>query len=225
MNDYFAKNSAIFSDEEMELLKLKKVFVAGCGGLGGSITEILARTGIGCLVLADMDVFEPSNMNRQILCTEETLGMGKAQAAASRVRSINPDAQTTVITEAISAENASALIKGCDIVIDALDSVEARLVLEDACSAEGLFLIHGAVNGWALQTGVCPPGAGVLHSLYGGKNTATHPGGGIAMTVFTCAAFEVSEAVNVLLGRPGSRDGKLLFFDLLTKESQIIPMP
>lgn len=125
MNDYFAKNSAIFSDEEMELLKLKQVFVAGCGGLGGSITEILTRSGIG----------------------------------------------------------------------------------------------------WALQTGVCPPGAGVLHSLYGGKNTATHPGGGIAMTVFTCAAFEVSEAVNVLLGRPGSRDGKLLFFDLLTKESQIIPMP
>lgn len=224
MDDYFIKNNAIFSDKERELLKLKKVLVVGCGGLGGSITEILARSGIGSLVLVDMDVFEPSNMNRQILCTEETLGMSKAETALARVRSINHDAQVTAVTEAITNENASALIKGCDIVIDALDSVEARLLLEDACAAEGVFLIHGAVNGWALQTGVCPPGAGVLHALYGGKNTATHPGGGIAMTVFTCAAFEVSEAVNVLLDRPGSKNGKLLFFDLLTKESQIIPI-
>ena len=222
MVDYFEKNLAIFTPAEKDLLKEKKVLVAGCGGLGGSIIELLARSGIGHLVLVDMDVFEPSNMNRQILCTADTLSKGKAETAAARVLSINPEADVLAVDQMLCADNAPGLVRDCDIVIDALDSVASRLMLEEACAAENKYLIHGAVNGWALQIGVCPPGSGMLNDLYGGKNATTHAGGGIAMTVFSCASFEVSEAIKILLGRPGSLSGKLLFFDLLSKESQII---
>ena len=224
MEDYFVKNLAIFTQAEKDLLCEKKVLVAGCGGLGGSVVELLARSGIGRLVLADMDVFEPSNMNRQILCTTDTLGKGKAETAAARVLSINPEADVQAVNERLSEDNACVLIRNCDIVIDALDSVSSRITLEEACAQEGKYLIHGAVNGWALQIGVCPPGSGMLKTLYGGKNAATHAGGGIAMTVFTCASFEVSEAIKILLDRSDSLSGKFLFFDLLSKESQIISM-
>jgi len=224
MDDFFIKNLAIFSEEERKSLKSKTILVAGCGGLGGSVIELLARTGIGHLILVDMDSFEPSNMNRQILCTTETLGKGKAETAAKRVLSINPEADVKVAACRIDTENAASLVRGCDIVIDALDSVQTRLLLEDACDAEQIPLIHGAVNGWALQVGICPPGSGMLHLLFGGKEATEHAGGGIAMTVFTCSAFEVSEAVKLLLDRPDTLSGKVLFFDLLSKESQILPL-
>lgn len=220
--DYFIKNQAIFSQEEMRILAEKKVLVAGCGGLGSSIIEILARSGIGHLIVADGDQFEPSNMNRQILCTTDTLGNSKAGAAAARIRSINPDASVQAICCRLDSTNLRELLPGCDLVIDALDSVSTRLMLEDACAEEGLFLIHGAVNGWFLQTGVCPPGAGLLHTLYASHVQDGPSGGGIAMTVFTCAAFEVSEAIKLLLHRPDALVGKLVFFDLLSKESEII---
>ena len=221
MKDIFFKNLAIFTEEEAALLGAKKVLVVGCGGLGGSVTELLARSGVGHLVLVDKDVFEPTNMNRQILCTADTLGKSKAEAAAQRVLSINPEADVKAVCAAFDESNAKDLVHGCDLVIDALDNVETRLLLEDVCAAENVWLIHGAVSGWSLQAGVCPPGAGMLHKLYdGGKKEGDIPGG-IAMTVFACASFEVSEAIKLLLKRPGALTGRLLFFDLISKESQV----
>lgn len=222
MDAFFARNLAILSPEEAEALRAKRVLVAGCGGLGCSVTELLARSGVGGLILADGDVYEPSNMNRQIFCTADTLGQGKAEASAARVLKINPELEVRAVAANLTPENAASLVHGCDIVIDALDSVPARLLLEDACAAEGVVLVHGAVNGWALQTGVCPPGAGMLHALYRG-NEAGKGSGGVAVTVFACAAFQVSEALKVLLGREDALNGKLVFFDLLSKESRIVP--
>lgn len=222
MNDYFKKNLAIFSPGEIKSLEDKHVFVAGCGGLGGSVIELLVRSGIGHLSLADMDRFEDTNMNRQILCTVDTLGKSKAETARLRALQINPSIDVRPYNYEINENNARNLISGCDLVIDALDSISARLVLEDACAAEGIHLVHGAVKGWALQTGICPPGANILHKLYAGRNAAG-PAGGIAMTIFTCASFQVSEAVKYLLKRPDTLIGSLMFFDLLSKESQIIP--
>lgn len=221
-SDFFKKNRAIFSPEEMSLLADKRILVAGCGGLGGSVIELLARSGIGHLIVADGDQFEPSNMNRQLLCTTDTLRKSKAEEASRRILSINPDADVRTVCCRLDKTGFKALLPGCDLVIDALDSVSSRLMLEEACAEEGLFLIHGAVNGWFGQTGVCPPGAGMLHTLYAGCDHDGSSGGGIAMTVFTCAAFEVSEAIKLLLHRPETLTGKLVFFDLLSKETEII---
>lgn len=227
MNDLFIKNLGIMTPEEQELIAGKKVLVVGCGGLGGSVIEVLVRTGFSHLTVVDSDVFEETNMNRQLLCTTETLGKSKADAAAERAKLINPGIDITAIKERLDTGNAAELVRGCDIVIDALDNVATRLLLEKTCADENVVLIHGAVSGWQLQAAVCPPGAGVLEKLYRegpGENSTAAPAapGGIAMIVFPCAAFEVSEAVKLLLGRPGVLYGKVLFFDLITKESRVV---
>ena len=220
---YFVKNLAILTEEEQRLLSEKRILVAGCGGLGGSVIELLCRSGFMHLTVVDGDVFEPSNMNRQILCTTETLGQSKALTAAKRARLISPEIEIEPVADFITEENIRGLIRGKDLVMDALDSVEGRLMLEDACAAEGVWLVHGAVKDWMLQTAVCPPGAGVLHRLYGSGGSGGNPGG-VGVNVFSCASFEVTEAIKLMTGREGSLSGKILFFDLYEKESQIVEL-
>lgn len=221
---YFEKNLAIMTEEEQQLLAGKKVLVAGCGGLGGSVIELLCRGGFMNLTVVDGDVFSETNMNRQILCTTKTLGQNKAQAAAERARLISPEIKIEAVTDFITKENIGALVRGKDLVMDALDSIETRLLLEDACAAEGITLIHGAVRDWMIQVAVCPPGAGILHRIY---KVGTSPGGspgGVGVNVFSCASFEVTEAIKLLTGREGTLSGQVLFFDLLEKESQIVDL-
>ncbi|MBR2832471.1 MAG: HesA/MoeB/ThiF family protein [Oscillospiraceae bacterium] len=221
---YFVKNLAILTEEEQKLLSEKRVLVAGCGGLGGSVIELLCRSGFMHLTVVDGDVFEPSNMNRQILCTTETLGQSKALTAAKRARLISPEIEIEAVADFITEENIRGLIRGKDLVMDALDSVEGRLMLEDACAAEGVCLVHGAVKEWMIQTAVCPPGAGVLHKLYKGKTGSGGTPGGVGVNVFSCASFEVTEAIKLMTGREGTLSGKILFFDLYEKESQIVEL-
>ena len=221
---YFEKNLAIMTEEEQKMLSEKKVLVAGCGGLGGSVIELLCRSGFLNLTVADGDVFSPSNMNRQILCTTKTLGKSKALAAAERARLISPEITIEAVTEFITKDNIKALIHGKDLVMDALDSIEGRLMLEDACAEEGVTLIHGAVRDWMIQVAVCPPGAGMLHKIYTEGTSPKGSPGGVGVNVFSCASFEVTEAIKVLTGREGSLTGQILFFDLYEKESQIIDL-
>lgn len=223
MNELFEKNLAILSPAEAETLRGKRVLVAGCGGLGNAVTELLARSGVGRLSLADGDVYEPSNMNRQIYCTAETIGKSKAAVSAARVPEIDPEIEVQALDAPITPDNAAALVRDCDLVIDALDSVPARLLLEAACAAEGVVLIHGAVNGWFFQTGVCPPGAGMLRRLYGGRESEKGSGG-VAVTVFACAGFQVSEAIKVLLGRETQMPGKIMLFDLYDHDLCMLPI-
>ncbi len=212
------------TEEEQQLLAEKKVLVAGCGGLGGSVIELLCRSGFLNLTVADGDVFSPSNMNRQILCTTKTLGQSKALAAAERARLISPEITIEAVTEFITRDNIKALIHGKDLVMDALDSVEGRLMLEDACAEEGITLIHGAVRDWMIQVAVCPPGAGILHKIYKEGTSPKGSPGGVGVNVFSCASFEVTEAIKLLTGREGTLTGQILFFDLLEKESQVIDL-
>ena len=221
---YFEKNLAIMTEEEQKMLSEKKVLVAGCGGLGGSVIELLCRSGFLNLTVVDGDVFSPSNMNRQILCTTKTLGQSKALSAAERARLISPEITIEAVPDFITKDNIKALIHGKDLVMDALDSVEGRLMLEDACAAEGVTLIHGAVRDWMIEVAVCPPGAGILHKIYKEGTSPKGSPGGVGVNVFSCASFEVTEAIKVLTGREGSLTGQILFFDLYEKESQVIDL-
>lgn len=224
MTEFFERNLSVITEEEQQVLANKKVLVIGCGGLGGSIIELLCRFGFSNLTVIDADVFEPSNMNRQLLCTTQTLGRKKAEAAAQRAKMINPDIRIEAVTAFFDESNAGELVHGKDLVIDALDSLESRLLAEEICEKEGVYLVHGAVYGWMIQTAVCPPGKRVLHKLYGLAKNSPAKGGGISMNVASCASFEVTEAVKFLLGRPDVLEGKVLFFDLMTKENYTIDM-
>ena len=208
MNNRYSRNFPALSPEDMDKLINSRVLVAGCGGLGGYVIEYLARIGAGSLTVVDGDVFTESNLNRQLLCTAENLGTSKALAAAERVRLIDPSINVTPVCEYLTEANASALLSDADIVIDCLDSIESRLMLEGAAADAGLYMIHGAISGWDLQAMLVPPGSGLLSSIYADMpedDTKTS----LSFTPAACAALEVSLAVRYLCGHDVPSDGTL----------------
>ncbi len=218
MDGRYDRNMPALSPEECALLRAKRVCVVGCGGLGGYIIEILARIGIGALTVVDGDVFEPSNLNRQLLSEETLLGTKKAEAAAARVKRVNSDVAVTPVTEFFTEENGLRLLSGCDLVVDALDNVSARHVLADVCAKSSLTIVHGAISGWHGQVTVVPPGSGVFDKLYPPRATVTPKKGNPPFTPAVCASLQASEAVKLLIGKPSPLLGKLMLVDLRTME-------
>lgn len=193
----------------MEVLSKSRVLVAGCGGLGGNVIEHLVRIGVGSIIAVDGDTFDESNLNRQILCTTENIGKSKAAAAAERVKLIDPSVSVTPVCEKITKENAPALMADADLIIDALDNVATRLILEDAASDANLYIVHGAISGWDLQAMLVPPGSSLLHALYEGipeDSIRTS----LSFTPAACAALEVSLAVRYLCGHDVPKGGTLI---------------
>ena len=224
MKESYIRNIPAISEAEQETLQNKAVAVIGCGGLGGYAIEYLARLGVGKIIAVDGDVFAESNLNRQLLSTKETLGQRKADVAIARINSINPDVEAVAINEYLTVNSAASLVKNVDLVIDALDNVESRLILEDVCEQTGVTFIHGAVQGWNLQVSVVTPGSKILHSLYKGTGSTDTPESKTCLcpTPACCAAIQVAEAIKNLLGRESSLTGQVLFMDLQTMESYII---
>lgn len=213
MEERYARNIPAVSAEEQAVLARKKVLVVGCGGLGGYLIEYLARMGVGEIAAADGDVFEPSNLNRQLLSTRDLLGTGKALAARERARAVNPAVAVRAVEAFLDEGNADELVRGRDLALDALDNVPARLVLEDACAREGVPIVHGAIRGWTAQVAVVPPGSGALRRLYG-RAAAPAEKTSLPFTPAFCAAVQAAEAVKLLCGRPPALEGKLLLADL-----------
>lgn len=213
MEERYSRNIPAILAEEQAVLARKRVLVVGCGGLGGYLIEYLARMGVGEITAVDADVFEPSNLNRQLLSTQALLGTAKAQAAQARVRAVNPAVTVFAVEAFLDEGNADELVRGQDLVLDALDNAPARLVLEDACARQGVTIVHGAIQGWSAQVAVVPPGSGLLHRLYGSRNTPPEKTS-LPFTPAFCAAIQAAEAVKLLCGRPSTLEGKLLLADL-----------
>ena len=201
------------SEEECRTLQKKRVCVVGCGGLGGYIIELLARVGVGALTVVDGDVFDETNLNRQLLSAEAVLGMNKAKAAAERVFSINTGVSVTPVEAFMTEQNVLGFLDGCDLVVDALDSAGARQILADACTEKDLVLVHGAISGWGAQATVISPGSGVFDKLYPPRAVSAPKKGNLSFIAAACASVQASEAVKLLCGRPASLNGKLLLMD------------
>lgn len=181
-----------------------------------------ARIGIGAIRAIDGDVFEESNLNRQLLSEQNLLGASKAEAAADRVAAINPDVNVCVRPVFLNEENAAALISGCDAVLDALDSIEARRVLAAACTAQGIPLVFGAIGGWVAQAALSMPGDGLIDRLYP-AGTAVRDKSVLSFTPALCAAMQASLCTKLLTGRPVEA-GVLYYMDLLDSEFMEIPL-
>lgn len=218
----YLRNRETISRKEQSQLAAKRVFVAGCGGLGGYVAEQLARLGVGHLSLLDKDVFEVSNLNRQLYAREDNLGESKATAAMERVHSINSEIAVEGYPLALNEANAAELIRGHDLVMDAFDSFDDRRVLEQACEKEGIPLIHGAIGGLYGQFALILPGERLLEKIYalplrGLEKTQGNP----AFTPAIIASFEVALALQVLLDK-GARSNQLYYLDLKTFEIETI---
>ncbi|MCW7753619.1 ThiF family adenylyltransferase [Desulfobotulus sp. H1] len=199
MPERYARNP--WSVEEQNRIRKSCCAIVGCGALGSALLEQLLRIGVGTVKIMDPDVFGPSNLNRQILLTEACLGEPKVAVAAARARCVNPAVSLIPVQARFAKETAADFLDGVDLVLDALDTVEDRLVLEKECCRKGLVLIHGAVSGWAGQVAVCHAGEGRLERIYGNvqKGHGGIPAGNPVFGVFATAALQISLACRMLL--------------------------
>ena len=217
-----SRNIPALTEAEQAVLAGKTVAVIGCGGLGGHLTELLARVGVGSIRCVDADVFEESNLNRQLLAAMNTLGTSKAKAAAERVTAIDPAVYATAHPVFLTRDNARELLSGCDAVLDALDSIDARRILSEACAELGIPMVYGAISGWVAQAAVSMPGDGLIDTLFP-ANVELRDKSVLSFTPALCAAIQASLCVKLLVGRP-VQTGTVLYFDLLNQEFEVIPI-
>jgi len=211
----FFRNIGAITTQEQKKIAGSRVFVAGCGGIGGYIIEHLVRIGVGEVICADGGRFEPGNLNRQILADMQTLGREKAVCACERAALINPGAKVRGITAHICEENIAGMVSGCDLAIDALDNVKTRKILFAACKKERIPAIHAAVRGWLVQAAFVPPD-GTLYDFLYPENANETPAGVMSFAPGMAAALQAALAVRCLCGRPCG--GDLHIYDLLSMD-------
>ena len=223
MRERYIRNLGPLTEEECLRLRASRVFLAGCGGLGGYLLEHLLRAGVGAVTVCDGDVFAPSNLNRQLLADGASLGRSKAEAARARAALVKPEVAVEALPVYLTGDNAGRLIAGHDLVLDALDSPAARRTLAGACREAGIPLVHGAIQGWYAQAAVMLPDSGMMEQLYPADTPGQADPGSLSPTAGLCAAVQAAEAIKLLCGRASSLTGQLLWMDLLEQEYQLLP--
>lgn len=221
----YERNLGTVGWEGQSKLLESTVAVVGAGGLGGWVIEGLARMGVGRLIVIDGDVFAENNLNRQALCTEATLGRPKAEVATERVAAVNAAVEVTVYVRLATAENMAHLLHGAQVVVDALDSLPTRLVLQDACRALGVPMVHGAIAGYMGQVTTIFPGDAGLRALYGDvvpEHGIERQLGNPAGTPLMVAAWQVQETIKLLLDSGSPLRGRLLLLDAEAGTAEIV---
>lgn len=149
-----SRTVALLGEEAVARLENARVAVVGLGGVGGHVLEMLARAGVGRLLLIDGDVVDESNLNRQIIATTDTVGVPKAQAAKDRVLAINPLCEAESVAERLTASNAADMLSGdIDYIADCIDSIKDKIALVCFAKEKGIPIISacGAGN----RSGLC----------------------------------------------------------------------
>ncbi len=222
MEPRYARNIPALTESECLSLGEKRVLIVGCGGLGGHILDQLARVGVGFLRVVDGDVFEESNLNRQLLSAPALLGVPKARAAAEHIRRVNPHVAVEAVEAFLTESNVRELICGCDIVLDALDNIPSRRLLASACAEAGIPYVYGAIQGWVAQAAVSMPGDGLIGKLFP-EEIEIRDKSVLSFTPALCASMQTALCVKLLVGKP-VETGTIYYFDLLNQEFEVIPM-
>lgn len=222
MQPRYARNIPALTEAECEILRQKRILVVGCGGLGGHIIDQLARIGVGFLRVADGDVFEASNLNRQLLSCVPLLGVSKAKAAADHIARVNPHVAVDAVETFLTEYNALDLLEGCDIVMDALDNIASRKILSAACERANIPYVYGAIQGWVAQAAISLPGDRLIDTLYPDE-IEIRDKSALSFAPALCASMQVALGIKLLLGR-NVDNGTVYYFDLLNQEFETIPM-
>ncbi|HIS68159.1 MAG TPA: tRNA threonylcarbamoyladenosine dehydratase [Candidatus Gallacutalibacter stercoravium] len=167
MREEWSRSELLLGRLAMEKLGRSRVAVIGVGGVGGYVAEGLARTGIGNLLLVDSDVVAPSNLNRQIIATQETIGQPKVEVLKQRILSINPDAAVETHQIFYLPGDSNISLANCDYIVDAIDTVAGKIALIEEAARLGIPIISSMGAGNKLDptrfevadiysTSVCP---------------------------------------------------------------------
>ena len=217
----YVRNQSTFSLSDQRFLAKSTIAVIGAGGLGGHVISLLARMGIGSLIIVDPDAFDETNLNRQPFATMETLGIPKARAVKKHLESINPAVAVIPHELKLTNSNFNEILTGADIVVDCLDSISDRLVLQDAAQKLNIPLVHGALAGFEGQIMTIYPEDPGLKTIYAAPASleAGQPSpesilGVPAITPSMIGSFQAMEVVKILLKRGRVMRKKMVYLDL-----------
>jgi adenylyltransferase/sulfurtransferase len=203
----------------LEKLRKAKVCVVGVGGIGNPVVTQLTAMGVGKLKIVDRDIIEISNLHRQHLYTENDLGKVKVEAAKERLEKINSSVEIEALPNSVTKYTAESIIRGYDIVLDALDSIDARYALNDACIKLNIPLIYaGALGMLGSVCTIIPNKTACLRCIFPAlaeddmptcSTEGVHPS-----ILYLVGGIQVSEAVKIILGEKPTLENKLMYVDL-----------
>lgn len=217
-------------EEGQARLSAAKVVIVGVGGLGSPIALYLAGAGVGTLGLVDDDVVSLSNLQRQVLYTEEEVGDLKAVCASMRLAALNREIVINTYPTRLTAQNAHELIGQYDIVVDGCDNFATRYVIDDVCAALGKPYVYGAISGFEGQVSVFHYGdvKKSYRDLYPEEEEMLHmppPFKGVTgVTPAVVGSVEATEVLKIICGFGEVLAGKLWTIDLRTLQSNIFSL-
>jgi len=213
----YKRNQKTLSVENQYTLFNAKVLIVGCGGLGGFVSEMLCRIGVGHLILMDGDIFEEHNLNRQNFSTIQTLGEPKARVVKAALEAINPALHADTFEVFFDFSLHVNLLDGVDVVVDALDEPSLKCHLASWCKEHHKPFVHGAIAGHYAQFSTCD----TLEHLYSqdGKGAEIFLGNP-SFTACFAASIQSAEVIKLLLGWKHLETP--LFADLLEYELTLL---
>jgi len=196
-----------------------KVCVVGVGGLGNPITTRLVAMGVGKIRIVDRDVIELSNLHRQTMFDDSDIGEVKVEVAAKKLQKLNPNVQIEAFPISVNDYTALEVVDGCDVVIDALDSVNARYSLNKACIAKKIPFVTGAAVGVSGQVfTILPKQSACYHCMFPALDEDSMPTcsiEGVHPSILSIiGGIEVAEAVKIITGKKPSLSDRILHVDL-----------
>ena len=205
-----------FGEAGQAKLKNSRVFIAGAGGLGSPVAIYLAAAGIGNLRIVDDDEVELSNLNRQILFWQEDIKGKKADAAAAKLTRLNPNINIEGITATITEDNAARLAADSDVIVDAMDNLPTRYLLNKTAVNKGIPFVHGAVYGFEGRAMTVIPGqSACLNCLYHGADLPQEKFPVIGVTPAVIGCIQATEVIKYIVGRGELLTDRLLNYDAL----------
>ena len=209
----YQRQILLFGEEGQEKLKGAKVFIAGAGGLGSSISIYLAVAGIGKITIADHDTVALSNLNRQILHRDSEIGKNKADSAREKLTRMNPNIEVVVTLPTIEPGNADKLVGDADLIVDAMDNFPTRYLLNKAALTKNVPLFFGAVNGFYGQTTTIIPGkTACLRCIFPAPPPSeVFPVVGATPGIIGC--IQATEVIKYIVGLGSLLENRLLIWD------------
>ena len=202
-----------FGRKGQEKLKQAKVFIAGAGGLGAASATYLTAAGVGVIRVVDHDSVELSNLNRQVLHWHEDTGKRKASSAGEKLRKLNPEVEIETIEERITEANISQLVAGFDLIVDAMDNLPTRYLLNKVALEKSIPFFHGAVYGFEGRAMTVIPGrTACLRCVYRGAiPEEKFPVIGVTPAVIGC--IQAAEVIKYIVGMGQLLTDRLLVYD------------
>ena len=205
-------------------LKAAKVLIVGAGGLGAPASLYLAAAGVGAIYIADPDVVDRSNLQRQVIYGSDDVGRPKVEAASDRLRGLNSHVFVAGINDAFSAANADGIVEGVDLVLDGTDDFRVRYAVNEACVRHGKPLVSGAIGRWTGQVGVFgrqPCYRCLVPEIPPDAETCVAVGvvGALAGVIGSLMALE---AIKLITGAGEPLSGRLMIYDALAGETRTV---